>query len=168
MIFQGEEFASSSSFLYFADHEDPDLARAVSEGRRREHAPDGAWDSVPDPESEDTFNQSKLKWEERAIGKHKAMLEWYRSLIELRASNPCLQEGSLLNVQVAYDEDAKWLAMQRGPTRLLWNFGSVPVSFPVGENSELCLCSDTCDLQENGSIVLPAESFAAVTGPKGS
>ena len=34
LIFQGEEFAASSPFLYFADHEDPEMAKAVSEGRR--------------------------------------------------------------------------------------------------------------------------------------
>ncbi len=35
MIFQGEEFAASTPFLYFADHDDPEMARAVKEGRRR-------------------------------------------------------------------------------------------------------------------------------------
>ena len=33
MLFQGQEFAASSPFLYFADHED-ELARAVANGRR--------------------------------------------------------------------------------------------------------------------------------------
>ena len=32
MIFQGEEFAASTPFQYFADHEDPEMARAVKEG----------------------------------------------------------------------------------------------------------------------------------------
>ena len=35
MIFQGEEFAASSPFQYFADHDDPEMARSVSEGRRQ-------------------------------------------------------------------------------------------------------------------------------------
>ncbi len=34
MIFQGEEFAASTPFLYFADHEDPEMAKAVKEGRK--------------------------------------------------------------------------------------------------------------------------------------
>src|SRR5204862_8105538 len=33
MLFQGEEFAASSPFLYFADHE-PGLARLVAAGRK--------------------------------------------------------------------------------------------------------------------------------------
>ena len=52
MIFQGEEWAASSPFQYFADHEDPKLARAVSEGRRKEFEAFGwAPDSIPDPEN---------------------------------------------------------------------------------------------------------------------
>ena len=43
MLFQGEEWAASSPFQYFADHDDSELARLVSEGRKREFAPFG-WD----------------------------------------------------------------------------------------------------------------------------
>ncbi len=50
MIFQGEEWAASSPFQYFADHEDPELARAVSEGRRKEFEAFG-WDPRVHPRS---------------------------------------------------------------------------------------------------------------------
>ena len=65
MLFQGEEWASSSPFQYFADHEDPEMARQVSEGRRKEFAAFG-WDpdAIPDPEDRRTFQRSKLNWEE--------------------------------------------------------------------------------------------------------
>ena len=33
MLFQGQEFAASSPFLYFADH-NPELAKLVAQGRR--------------------------------------------------------------------------------------------------------------------------------------
>ena len=36
MLFMGEEHAEPAPFLYFTDHQDPALARAVREGRRRE------------------------------------------------------------------------------------------------------------------------------------
>ena len=36
MLFQGEEWGASTPFLYFTDHPDPELGRAVREGRRRE------------------------------------------------------------------------------------------------------------------------------------
>src|SRR5262249_4723853 len=38
LLFMGEEFAASTPFLYFADHEEPEMAKLVSEGRRREFA----------------------------------------------------------------------------------------------------------------------------------
>ena len=34
MLFMGEEWATSSPFLYFADHEDEDMRKAVAEGAR--------------------------------------------------------------------------------------------------------------------------------------
>ena len=37
MLFMGEEFGASSPFNYFTSFTDPALARAVSEGRRREY-----------------------------------------------------------------------------------------------------------------------------------
>ena len=43
LLFQGEEWGASTPFLYFTDHEDPELGHAVSEGRRREFAHFGNW-----------------------------------------------------------------------------------------------------------------------------
>ncbi len=65
MLFQGEEWAASSPFLYFADHSDRNLARQVTEGRKREFSAFG-WDpsTIPDPESQQTFEISKMDWNE--------------------------------------------------------------------------------------------------------
>ena len=38
LLFQGEEWGASTPFQYFTDHEDPELGRAVREGRRSEFA----------------------------------------------------------------------------------------------------------------------------------
>jgi maltooligosyltrehalose trehalohydrolase len=161
MIFQGEEFAASSPFLYFADHQDPDLARAVSEGRRREHAPDGAWDSIPDPESEGTFNLSKLHWNEISDVDHAEMLDWYRALISLRQNNKDLRDGRLENAKVDFDESENWLRLQRGQMQLLFNFGSTEISLPFDGNVRLLLTSDPNVRHEQGEVTLAAECFAA-------
>ena len=85
LLFQGEEFAASTPFLYFADHEDAEMAKAVREGRKREFAAFGFGSRrVPDPEARETFERSKLNWEEVGEGGHTEMLEWYRALIRLR------------------------------------------------------------------------------------
>jgi Domain of unknown function (DUF3459) len=71
--------------LYFTDHVDPDLATAVSEGRRREFAAFG-WqpEQVPDPQAPATFQASVLRWEELEDPAHGSMLQWYRDLLALR------------------------------------------------------------------------------------
>ena len=67
MLFQGEEWGASSPFQYFTAHEDAELAALVSEGRRKEFAAFG-WDpsGIPDPQATETFERSRLRWDERA------------------------------------------------------------------------------------------------------
>jgi maltooligosyltrehalose trehalohydrolase len=161
MIFQGEEWAASSPFLYFADHEDPELARAVSEGRRREHADEGLWDTIPDPESEEAFSRSKLRWDERSQPGHAAMLEWYRSLIQFRMAHLPLLSERINESQVEFDEASNWLLLKRGPMRLFFNFSEDPVSQPVSEGLELLLTSEADVRCESERITLPPASFAA-------
>src|SRR5580692_3885351 len=60
LLFQGEEYAASTPFLYFADHEE-ELAKLVSAGRRREFAAFGFGEAeIADPEARETFERSKL------------------------------------------------------------------------------------------------------------
>jgi maltooligosyltrehalose trehalohydrolase len=111
MLFQGEEWAASTPFQYFTDHDDADLGMAVTEGRRNEFAHFG-WDpsAVPDPQDPATFERSKLRWDE-ARGE---LLEWYRALIALRRSRPDLTDGRLDGVRVDVDPDARRLTFARG------------------------------------------------------
>src|SRR3546814_7686817 len=93
MLFAGEEWAASSPFQYFSDHQDPDLARAVSEGRRRGFASFGwAPDDVPDPQDPATFERPKLRWDELGGAAHQRTLDWYRTLIALRRRLPRTEE----------------------------------------------------------------------------
>lgn len=64
MLFQGDEFAASNPFLYFADW-DGELREAVRQGRRREfgHA-ETPGHPLPDPCAESTFARSQLPWAE--------------------------------------------------------------------------------------------------------
>jgi maltooligosyltrehalose trehalohydrolase len=83
LLFMGEEWDASTPFLFFCDFE-PDLARAVMEGRRREFA--HALQPIPNASSLRTFEQSVLDWEERGLEPHRAMLEHYRTLLRIRAT----------------------------------------------------------------------------------
>ncbi len=85
MLFQGEEWASTSPFLYFTDHVDKKLAQAVREGRKKEFP--GKHKEIPDPQSPETFIKSKLNWNEIEKDSHNKMLFWHQKLIQIRKEN---------------------------------------------------------------------------------
>ncbi len=124
MLFQGEEFAASTPFQYFADHEDPEMARAVKAGRRGEFAAFG-WrpEDIPDPEKVETFQRSKLNWDEVCEGRHEEMLEWYRRLIELRRGSASLNDGAPGQTKVSFDEEKRFIVMERGAVTVICNLG---------------------------------------------
>jgi len=105
MLFQGEEWAATSPFQYFANHEDPEMARAVSEGRKHEFEAFG-WkpESIPDPENRETFVRSKLNWSEVSQGEHAEMLAWHRNLIRVRRATACLNDGEPGRTRVTYNQ----------------------------------------------------------------
>jgi maltooligosyltrehalose trehalohydrolase len=163
MLFMGEEFAASSPFLYFADHDDAEMAKLVSEGRKREFAAFGfAEKEVPDPEDRQTFEVSKLNWSEMYEGKHAEMLEWTKKLIHLRRTNRALNDGDIHHMKVEYDAEQRWLTMQRGGVRTLMNVGEETVRLKRREDEELQLASKEGVVVEGGEIVLPAMSLAVV------
>ena len=79
MLFQGQEFAAPSPFLYFADHK-PELAALVTKGRReflQQFKSITAETPLAPPESPDTFLRSKLDWstrDEDAVAFHRELL----------------------------------------------------------------------------------------------
>ena len=60
LLFMGQEYGESSPFLYFVSHSDPELVEAVREGRKKEFTDFEAEGNYIDPQSEETFNSSKL------------------------------------------------------------------------------------------------------------
>jgi maltooligosyltrehalose trehalohydrolase len=87
MLFQGQEFASSAPFLYFADHR-PELSESIRLGRREFLTqfpslsdPEVA-DALPSPVSESTFVESKLDLSEREA--HAEAYAFHRDLLHLR------------------------------------------------------------------------------------
>ena len=95
LIFMGQEWASSSPFLFFSDHEG-ELGEAVRKGRREEFKTFQAFadpetrTAIPDPQAQTTFERSKLIWNERHEPPHERVLGVYRSMIHLRRHDPVL------------------------------------------------------------------------------
>ncbi|MHB8640941.1 MAG: malto-oligosyltrehalose trehalohydrolase, partial [Candidatus Acidiferrales bacterium] len=83
LLFMGEEYAETSPFQYFVSHGDEDLIHNVREGRRKEFEQFKWRDSVPDPQSPETFLRSKIHWEQRKQGQHGVLLAFYQELLGL-------------------------------------------------------------------------------------
>jgi maltooligosyltrehalose trehalohydrolase len=81
LLFMGQEYDESAPFQFFADFGDPELKKAVSEGRRSEFK-DFDFSEVPDPEDPQTFERSKLTWSDDV--ENRDMFSWYRTLLDLR------------------------------------------------------------------------------------
>jgi maltooligosyltrehalose trehalohydrolase len=165
MLFHGEEWGASTPFLYFTDHDDPELGRAVTEGRRREFAAFG-WDpaDVPDPQDPETFRRSKLNWDEVERSPHKELLDWHRRLIALRRSTPELSDGRFDRVAVDYDEEGRWLTFSHGPVTVACNLGEKPVSVPISPGT-VVLSSDDAPSIEGDAAVLSPEAVMVQTHP---
>lgn len=164
LIFQGEEFAASSPFQYFADHDEPAMATAVREGRKREFAAFG-WnpDEIPNPDEPGTFERSKLNWDEAHQGKHGEMLEWFRQLIRLRHQTSYLNDGDLNHIKVRFDEEKRWLTMDRGQVRVLCNLGEEPVELESRSGYSLSLASRDDIGIANDKVLLPPDSIAILS-----
>ena len=98
LVFQGQEWAASTPFLYFTDH-NAELGRLVTEGRRREFKGFAAFGDeasikrIPDPQAEDTFLKSKLDWDETSdpVSPAARTFALYREALRLRRDEPALR-----------------------------------------------------------------------------
>ncbi|MEZ0165208.1 malto-oligosyltrehalose trehalohydrolase [Kineococcus sp. LSe6-4] len=122
MVFMGEEWNASTKWQFFTSFPDPELGRAVSEGRRGEFGQHG-WDAqdVPDPQDPATREASVLRWEEVERDGHARMLAWYRTLTGLRRSVPALADADLRAVRV--DVQGNALVLHRGDHRVVVTLG---------------------------------------------
>jgi maltooligosyltrehalose trehalohydrolase len=160
MLFQGEEWAVSAPFLYFADHDDPELARLVSEGRKNEFLAFG-WDphSIPDPENRETFILSKLKWDELDEGKHADMLDWYRALICLRREVTSLSDGEPGHTRFLHSNEEMWFSMERGDVTVNCNLGATERQFAVPPDRQIVLGSRGISPVNDGVTTLPPDTL---------
>jgi maltooligosyltrehalose trehalohydrolase len=170
LLFMGQEFGATNPFLYFTSFDDPALARAVSEGRKREFA--GFFDDFVDPQAPESFARSRLNWAELRSEPHAALLKLYRDLIALRKTHPALSNcrKDLLNVQ--FDESAKWMCITRGnpageSSLLLCNFAAnaqdVPLP-PATRNSQLAIWSEDPHYGGQAGGEEPQRSLTSSTG----
>ena len=127
MLFQGEEWAASTPFCYFAELESAELRAAVREGRKAEHAAAG-WSSPPiDPTDPTTRVRSVLRWAERVEPPHAKMLGWYRALAAARRTYPELRDPRPGSTRARRSGEV--LEIDRGALTLVCNLGESPRRF---------------------------------------
>ncbi len=137
LLFQGEEYGETNPFPYFCDFADPELVRAVREGRKAEFAHFGREDEPPDPLAESTRNLAVLSWSwDDPI--RAGLRRLYRDLLRLRRTSPTLRDFRHPRVQM--HGDGTVVEVERGgvepdPTpglRILLNLSAAVQPIPPG------------------------------------
>ena len=176
MLFMGEEWGASTPFQFFVDFSaDPDLSKAVREGRRKEFASFASFagheDDVPDPTDEATFRRSKLDWAERAAPPHAAILADTAALLALRAREivPVTKTAwqgadTLVAVAGSASLDVRW-CYAGGTIRLAANIDA-PVSVVALEPGERMIWSSPgVEDEPDRTIGLPPWTGLVLVGP---
>ncbi len=84
LLFMGQEWAASTPFQFFTDHND-ELGPQVTKGRKDEFDDFSGFEGeVPDPQDPATFKRSVLNWDELRRPPHDGVLALYRDLLALR------------------------------------------------------------------------------------
>jgi maltooligosyltrehalose trehalohydrolase len=92
MLFMGQEWAASTPFIFFTDH-NAELGKLITEGRREEFkdfasfGSEAAREKIPDPQSAKSFADSKLIWEEVDEGRKGLTLALYKECLALRRAD---------------------------------------------------------------------------------
>jgi maltooligosyltrehalose trehalohydrolase len=132
MLFQGQEFAASTPFLFFADHA-PELAHSIRKGRAEflaqfpSIATPEIQERLADPGSRETFERCTLDLSER--DRHAAQYALHRDLLKLRREDAALRtsrvDGAVLGAEAfalryfAYDGADRLLLVNLGADLLL-------------------------------------------------
>ena len=93
LLFMGQEWAATSPFLFFTDHEE-ELGRKITAGRREEFGSFTAFRDparrarIPDPQDPETFARSRLVWPEIGRPPHDGVHRLYQRLLALRRRMP--------------------------------------------------------------------------------
>jgi maltooligosyltrehalose trehalohydrolase len=172
MLFQGQEFAASAPFLYFADHE-PKLVEQVFSGRKKflaqfpELARPEVQATLANPSDPATFERCRLNFAERQINAR--LYAMHRDLLKLRRDDPLLSaptprgvDGAVLGPQAFL---LRYFASDGMDRLLLVNLGSelslhiVPeplLAAPADSSWEMLWSSE--DVRYGGSGTSPVET----------
>ena len=164
MLFQGEEWAASSPFQFFTDHE-AELGKLVSAGRKKEFAAFG-WNPDRNSRSASPRNIPAFETElgrARHNAPHAEMLDWYKKLIALRRSTSDLTDPDLAQSRSDTATPSNGSSWSAEPLTVAFSLAAQPIRLEVRPGSTLALASSP-DIQVNSnSLTLPPDSVAVLT-----
>jgi maltooligosyltrehalose trehalohydrolase len=138
LLFMGQEWYARTPFLFFTDHHE-ELGHAVTRGRREEFRRFSSFThaEIPDPQAEETFQRSRLDWQELDRPESQGVLAWSRALLALRSRH--------LSGPYSCDlpfEGALSLRRGAGAGRLRLVIVATPRSFSIATTGRLLIASD--------------------------
>jgi maltooligosyltrehalose trehalohydrolase len=128
LLFMGEEYGETAPFFYFIEHGDPELVKAVREGRKREFAAIEKLETPTDPQAEETFERCKLDWSKRQSVEGEQLLTLYRDLLALRREEPALRPGA---VEAMVYGGPDWMTVRRDGVLCAFNTCNHATNIPV-------------------------------------
>jgi maltooligosyltrehalose trehalohydrolase len=119
---------------------------------------------VPDPQARETFEASRLPWDELEQPAHLDLLAWYRQLIAARRTLPGLRDGRRPTVH--WEAGSAAFLVERTGVTIAVNLGREPARLsPTRGETEILLASASgITVEESGSLTLPPMSVAILGG----
>jgi maltooligosyltrehalose trehalohydrolase len=139
MLFQGQEFASTKPFVFFASHH-LELAKLVHEGRKKflaqfpSLADPAEQAKIVDPADPRTFASVKLDWDE--VERQASIVALHRDLLRLRREDEVLSHENVRLEGAVLGEEAlalRFLAEDGNDRLLLVNLGKDVSLSPIPE-----------------------------------
>jgi len=171
LLFMGEEFGAETPFPFFCDF-GPDLAKAVTEGRRNEFSrfarfrDPAARSQIPDPNAESTFQAAKLDWSSATEPQHRSWMGFYRKLLETRKREIVPLAAEILAGQTTFEPWGQrgllvnWLVNSRSGLTLIANLGNEELPEAPRPIGKLVFASDESVTPALESGWVPAWSAA--------
>ena len=157
LLFMGEEYGETAPFHYFVSHSEPNLIKAVREGRKKEFPDEYFSEETIDPQAENTFLTSKLNHDLKNSNKHRELWDFYKRLIDLRKSNPVLKTLSKHRMTLQLVDKQLLLITRKNKKQqmlLVANFSEHPLDyFPYFDCSQWRLILDSSDQNAMNSTI---------------
>jgi maltooligosyltrehalose trehalohydrolase len=153
------------------------LIEGIRKGRKKEFESFQWNEEPPDPQNPDTFVRSKLQWELRNEKDHKALLDFYRELTQLRKNICAFYRFDKSCIDVRGDEEKKFVVMMGSDSKtrlvMLANFNRDDMEVVMPANGDWKKVLDSSDRRWNGpgallpdrhenneSLTIRSESYA--------